>query len=124
MNEIPVPLQPETRTLDVLIQKTVTQAERTAGQGPGDRIIFLGNRHQSYPTAVVSDPVLEPVDKVVWMVIMLAVRETGGNTAFPGYDAIGKMANVASNIMMASLMSLQRQIKSSRHENNLAYFFP
>ena len=42
MNEIPVPLQPETPALDALIQKTVTQAERTAGHGPGDRIIFLG----------------------------------------------------------------------------------
>ena len=45
MNEIPVPLQPETRALDALIQKTVTQAETAAGQGPGDRVIFLGNRH-------------------------------------------------------------------------------
>ena len=108
MNEIPVPLQPETRTLDALIQKTVIQAERTAGQGSGDRIIFLGNRHQSFPTAVVSDQVLEPVDKVVWMVVMLAVRETGGNTAFPGYDAIGNMANVASRSTIARAIAILR----------------
>jgi len=108
MNEIPVPLQPETRALDALIQKTITQAERTAGQGPGDRIIFLGNRHQSFPTAVVSDPVLEPVDKVVWMITMLAVRETGGNTAFPGYDAIGKMANVSSRSTIARAIAILR----------------
>lgn len=108
MNEIAVTLQPETRALDALIQKTVTQAERTGGQGPGDRIIFLGNRHQSYPTAVVSDPVLEPVDKVVWMVVMLAVRETGGNTAFPGYDAIGKMANVGSRSTIARAIAILR----------------
>ena len=95
MNEIAVTLQPETRALDALIQKTVTQAE-------------LGNRHQSYPTAVVSDPVLEPVDKVVWMVVMLAVRETGGNTAFPGYDAIGKMANVGSRSTIARAIAILR----------------
>ena len=38
-------------------------------------------------------PVLEPVDKLVWMAIMLGVQETGGNTAFPGYEAIGRIAN-------------------------------
>ena len=108
MNEIPAPLQPETRALDALIQKTITQAERTAGQGPGDRIIFLGNRHQSFPTAVVNDPVLEPVDKVVWMIIMLAVHVTGGNTAFPGYDAIGKMANVSSRSTIARAIAILR----------------
>ena len=43
-------------------------------------MVFLGNRHQSFPTSVVKDPVLEPVDKLVWMAIMLAVPETGGNT--------------------------------------------
>ena len=108
MNEIPVPLQPETRALDALIQKTITQAERTAGQGPGDRIIFLGNRHQSFPTAVVKDPVLEPVDKLVWMVIMLAVRETGGNTTFPGYASIGKLANVSSRSTIARAIAILR----------------
>ena len=53
-------------------------------------MFFIGNRHQSFPTAVVQDPVLEPVDKLVWMVILLPVHETGGNTAFPGYEAIGR----------------------------------
>jgi hypothetical protein len=108
MNEMPIPLQPETRALDALIQKTVTQVECTVGQGPGDRMIFLGNRHQSFPTAVVNDPVLEPVDKVVWMVVMLAVCETGGNTALPGYDAIGKMANVSSRSTIARAIAILR----------------
>ena len=108
MNEIPAPLQPETRALDALIQKTITQTDCTAGQGPGDRIIFLGNRHQSFPTAVVNDPVLEPVDKVVWMIIMLAVHVTGGNTAFPGYDAIGKLANVSSRSTIARAIAILR----------------
>jgi hypothetical protein len=108
MNEVPVTLRPETLALDVLIQKTLAQAEGSVGQGPADTMVFLGNRHQSYPTVVVTDPVLEPVDKLVWMVIMLAVRETGGSTAFPSYESIGKLANVSSRSTIARAIAILR----------------
>lgn len=106
MNEDPAVIRPETLALDALIQETIAQAE--AFQGQADRMLFLGNRHQSFPTAVVKDPVLEPVDKLVWMVIMLSVHETGGNTAFPGYEAIGKMVNVSSRSTIARAIAILR----------------
>ncbi len=108
MNDDPVAIRSETLALDALIQETIAQAESSKGQGPADRMLFLGNRHQSFPTAVVKDPVLEPVDKLVWMVIMLSVRETGGTTAFPGYDSIGKMANVSSRSTIARAIAILR----------------
>jgi hypothetical protein len=108
MNEALVAIRSETRALDALIQKTIAQAEASADKGPADTMVFLGNRHQSFPTAVVKDPVLEPVDKLVWMVIMLAVRETGGNTAFPGYESIGKLANVSSRSTIARAIAILR----------------
>ncbi len=94
MNEEPTTLRSETIALDVLIQATVEQAQAETGSDSVDTLVFLGNRHPSFPTAVVKEPVLEPVDKLVWMVIMLSVHETGGNTAFPGYESIGKLAKV------------------------------
>ena len=108
MNEVPVVNRSETLALDALIQKTIAQAKASVGQGPADTMVFLGNRHQSFPTVVVTDPVLEPVDKLVWMVIMLAVRETGGNTAFPGYESIGKLANVSSRSTIARAIAILR----------------
>ena len=108
MNEVAVTLRPETLALDALIQKTLAQAEGSVGQGPVDTMVFLGNRHQSFPTVVVTDPVLEPVDKLVWMVIMLAVRETGGSTAFPSYESIGKQANVSSRSTIARAIAILR----------------
>ena len=108
MNEKPATIRSETVALDTLIQKTIAQAEASTGNGSADTIVFLGNRHQSFPTAVVKDPVLEPVDKLIWMVIMLAVHETGGNTAFPGYDSIGKMANVSSRSTIARAIAILR----------------
>ena len=98
----------ETLALDALIQATLAQAEASAAPGSADRMVFLGNRHQSFPTAIVKDPVLEPVDKLVWMVIMLSVHETGGNTSFPGYAAIGKMANVSSRSTIARAIAILR----------------
>jgi hypothetical protein len=108
MNEVPAAIRSETLALDALIQKTITQAEASAGQGPADTMVFLGNRHQSFPTIVVTDPVLEPVDKLVWMVIMLAVRETVGSTAFPGYASIGKLANISSRSTIARSIAILR----------------
>ena len=108
MNEAPVAIRSETLALDALIRKTIAQAKASVGQGPADTMVFLGNRHQSFPTVVVTDPVLEPVDKLVWMVIMLAVRETGGNTAFPGYESIGKLANVSSRSTIARAIAILR----------------
>jgi hypothetical protein len=108
MNDGPAAIRSETLALDTLIQETLAQAEASTGQGPADRMLFLGNRHQSFPTAVIKDPVLEPVDKLVWMVIMLSVHETGGNTAFPGYEAIGKMVNVSSRSTIARAIAILR----------------
>ena len=93
--------------LDALIEKTVVQAAAAARYEPADRVLFLGNRHHAFPTAVIKDPVLEPVDKLVWMAIMLGVQETGGNTAFPGYGAIGRIANVASRSTIARAIAIR-----------------
>jgi hypothetical protein len=108
MNEVPATLRSETLALDALIQATIAKAEAADGRGPADTMVFLGNRHLSFPTAVVQDPVLEPVDKLVWMVIMLAVRETGGKTDFPGYESIGRMANVSSRSTIARAIAILR----------------
>ncbi len=108
MNEYPIPPKTETQTLDALIQEVVNQAQATADKDAVDTLVFLGNRHQAFPTAVVQDPVLEPVDKLVWMVIMLSVHETGGNTAFPGYEAIARLANVSSRSTIARAIAILR----------------
>ena len=96
--------RPETYALDRLIQATTSLAQNS-GQ---DNLLFLGHWHQAYPTAVVCDPVLEPVDKVVWMVIMLQAHETGGRAAFPRYEVIAKLANIASTSTIARAIAILR----------------
>ncbi len=101
-------IRPETLALDKLIKATIARVEASPNGGAADTVLFLGNRHQSFPTAVIRDPVLEPVDKLVWMVIMLAVQETGANTSFPSYEAISRMANVSSRSTIARAIAILR----------------
>ncbi|MEJ1337596.1 MAG: STY4528 family pathogenicity island replication protein [Candidatus Sedimenticola sp. (ex Thyasira tokunagai)] len=108
MDEQTEVIRPETLALDKLIKATIARVEASPDGGASDTVLFLGNRHQSFPTAVIRDPVLEPVDKLVWMVIMLAVRETGANTAFPSYEAISRMANVSSRSTIARAIAILR----------------
>ena len=101
-------IRPETLALDKLIKATIARVEASRDGGVADTVLFLGNRHQSFPTAVIRDPVLEPVDKLVWMVIMLAVRETGANAAFPSYETISRLANVSSRSTIARAIAILR----------------
>lgn len=101
-------LRPETHALDALIQATVERAQQESGSKQSDTMLFMGNRHQAFPTLVVQDPVLEPVDKLVWMVIMLQAQETGGSTAFPSYEYLAKKTNVSSTSTISRAIAILR----------------
>ncbi|MDZ7751453.1 MAG: STY4528 family pathogenicity island replication protein [Gammaproteobacteria bacterium] len=101
-------VRPATRALDTLIRETVSQACRQTTDGSGDALLFLGNRHQAFPLLLVQDPVLEPVDKVVWMVICQQGRAIPTGTAFPRYDAIARHANIASTSTVSRAIAILR----------------
>lgn len=101
-------LRPETHALDALIQATIERAQQESGSTHTDTMLFMGNRHQAFPTLVVQDPVLEPVDKLAWMVIMLQAQETGGSTAFPSYDYLAKKTNVSSTSTISRAIAILR----------------
>ena len=100
--------RPETQALDALIKATVERAQRQSASKHTDTMLFMGNRHQAFPTLVVQDPILEPVDKLVWMVIMLQAQETGGSTAFPSYEYLARKANVASTSTISRAIAILR----------------
>lgn len=101
-------LRPETHALDALIQATIERAQQESGSTHTDTMLFMGNRHQAFPTLVVQDPVLEPVDKLAWMVIMLQAQETGGSTAFPSYEYLAKKINVSSTSTISRAIAILR----------------
>ncbi|MEW8279802.1 MAG: STY4528 family pathogenicity island replication protein [Candidatus Thiodiazotropha sp.] len=108
MSECGSAVRPETLALDALIQATIEHAGEGEVRHASDSMLFLGNRHTAFPTLVVQDPVLEPVDKLVWMSIRLQASETGGNTAFPSYASIARTANVSSKATIARAIAILR----------------
>jgi hypothetical protein len=101
-------LRPETVALDALIKATVAKVRAQSEPSLPDAMLFMGNWHQAVPAMVIQDPVLEPVDKLVWMVIMLHARETGGRTAFPDYDTIAAKTNVSSTSTVSRAIAILR----------------
>ena len=101
-------LRPETVALDALIKATVAKVRAQSDPSLPDAMLFMGNWHQAVSAMVIQDPVLEPVDKLVWMVIMLHARETGGRTAFPDYDTIAAKTNVSSTSTVSRAIAILR----------------
>ena len=101
-------IRPETHALDALIRETITRAHREGPAGAADALLFLGNRHHAFPAVVVLDPVLEPVDKLVWMVIYQSGRGTGTRAVFPSYIDIARLANVSSTSTVSRAIAILR----------------
>lgn len=104
----PTDIRPETYALDALIRETVARTRGAGDSATVDALLFLGNRHHSFPAMVVQDPVLEPVDKLVWMVICQSGRDTGAGAAFPSYGDIARLANVSSTSTVSRAIAILR----------------
>ena len=101
-------LRLETLELDARVRELVGKARRSANQRVMDTMLFLGNSPPSFPTLVIADPVLESVDKMVWMSLMLYVKASGPQALFPGYERIGQVANIRSRSTVARAMVILR----------------
>ncbi len=101
-------LRPATRALDALIRRTLSQIQETTNALRADALLFLSNGHEVFPARLVQDPVLEPVDKVVWMVICQHGQAVGMSSAFPSYNAIARQANIASPATVSRAIALLR----------------
>ena len=99
-------IRPETYALDALIRQSISRLQRSVTDKPADAMLFLGNWHHAFPALLVQDPVLEPVDKVVWMVVCQHGRSAGTSTAFPNYNEIARQANIASTSTVSRAMDL------------------
>jgi len=82
----------------------------TAGARPrsaSESLLFLGNWHDTNPRLLICDPVLEPVDKIVYQVIRQDVSPQHG-TSFPTYQQIATAANIASDATVARAIAILR----------------
>lgn len=101
-------IRPETHALDALIRETLARGRRGGSAANADALLFLGNRHHAFPVVVVQDPILEPVDKLVWMVICQSGQGTGSKAVFPSYADIARLANVSSTSTVSRAIAILR----------------
>ena len=101
---------PRTRALEVLIQASLDQLLDETPAKANEGLLFLGNWHDALPRLLIQDPILQPVDKVVWQVIKLQATAQGA-TGFPTYDQIARWANVASDATVARAISILRSTR-------------
>jgi len=101
-------IRPETYALDALIRETLARGRRSGNAASSDAVLFLGNSHHAFPVVVVQDPILEPVDKLVWMVICQSGQSTGTEAVFPSYTDIARLANVSSTSTVSRAIAILR----------------
>ena len=101
-------IRPQTYALDALIRETLSRARRDGAASGADALLFLGNGHHAFPALLVQDPVLEPVDKLVWMVIYQSGRGTGARAVFPSYTDIARLVNVSSTSTVSRAIAILR----------------
>lgn len=101
-------VRPETFALDTLIRETLSRTLRDRNASAGGALLFSGNRYHDFPGVVVQDPVLEPVDKLVWMVIYQRARAPGAKAVFPSYADIARLTNVSSTSTVSRAIAILR----------------
>ena len=108
MNNYQTNVRPEILALGTLIETTIERISNNESKRSGEGMLFFGNRQTAFPVQVVTDSVLEPVDKLVWMTILMQARASSAYTAFPSYDCIQKTANIASRSTVARSIAVLR----------------
>ena len=108
-------VSPQTQALSLYIQNAILRLRNSVShstdrhdEDPQSSLIFFGNWQDPYPRLLVTDPILEPVDKVVWQIIRTHITTPGAVTAFPNYGAIRTGANVKSNHTVSRAITILR----------------
>ncbi len=70
-------------------------------------MIYTDNWHDSHPRMLILDPVLNPYDKVVWLVIRSRCSPGMSLTAFPTYDDIQSSLQISRGVVATSITKLR-----------------
>ena len=99
------------------LERRVREIEAMLGVvGATPPLLVVDLARPGFPHRVLRDAVLEPVDKVVWMVLresgargrLAGPRGVKGCSRFPGYARIAKLANVGSKSTVTRAMAVLR----------------
>ena len=93
------------RRRTLVLERRIRELAVKGGASKRKRAVLFAEQGQpSWPDRVMNDPTLEPVDRMVWMVL----RQSAVRGRFPSYAQIGRAANVGSKSTVARAVAILR----------------
>jgi hypothetical protein len=71
-------------------------------------MLFLEPNCAGLPATLIEDSVLKPVDKLIWLVMMIAASRGGGQTFLPTLAELARIANVGARNTVSQSLSILR----------------
>ncbi len=97
-----------TRELKRQIETDLARRRRE-GLGNANRsVLIVGGCDQPIPAGLISDPVLAPVDKVVWLILHRQGRHEGASSVLPCYRELARLANVTTKATVHGAVAVLR----------------
>jgi hypothetical protein len=104
----PLMIRGTPRLVDEHLQAAIAALRAQDTDAARDAVLYLGQRHQAFPALVIQDPVLAPVDKILWMVIWQRGAAGGTRALFPTYAELSSAAHIRSETTIARALAILR----------------
>ena len=101
-------IRPETRALKRAISAALARNKRRHNCTESGALLFLEPNCHELPTALVEDPVLDALDKVIWLVLLSRASSDDGVTLMPACGELARSANVAARQTASKSLSILR----------------
>ncbi len=108
MNEQIAGIRPALRALKESSWATLTKGKYRYNGTTHSVLLLPESDCTETPSALLEDTVLKPVDKIVWLLLMMIVRQSTGDAYLPTLVELGKMANATAPDTVWRALSILR----------------
>ena len=108
MNESSARVRPGTRVLKRLVAAALAQQKPSYHGTEPRALLLLQPNCSGLPSALIEDSILEPVDKLIWLALMVLACRGDGVTLLPAHRELAKSVNVASRQTASRSLSILR----------------
>ena len=108
MNTQNVDVRPETRALGQSVTAALARHRRRYQGTWLSALVLLQPNSTELPSALIEDTGLDPVDKLIWLVLMSRACNGDGVAVLPTQLELARCANVAARQTVASSLSILR----------------
>ncbi len=108
MNTQSVDIRPETRVLKRSVTAALARQKRRYQGTWLNALILLQPNFRELPLELIEDKDLEPVDKLIWFVLMSSECDGDGVAVLPTHEELAMRANVTARQTVATALSILR----------------